>query len=262
LRILCDPKDPKKYGEAREALISCLEFTPADEPVWRAEREFLLVVLAELDLRNSGEKKALEWLMPPEELSTRLALTIRSHLLDKLSRREEAEASLAAADKQAVQEEYENLLAGVARLSEGDWEKSCWELNKVLRDHPDSYTARLLMMVACLRAKASKEAEVGLTACIGDRPDSPLGYLLRAEARLDQGDAVWCAGDLLAAWERARNGAAQGLVETTRDRLLGEVARMPPERAEEFWRAEVKTRDGARAIRHIELFNKMKAAGG
>jgi tetratricopeptide (TPR) repeat protein/tRNA A-37 threonylcarbamoyl transferase component Bud32 len=200
LSLLLDP-GPDAVKAAREAVSAALELTLPDDPAWRAEREQLVLLDADLVRSEGGAEAALIRLVGAKEFSSHLFYTRRAAYLDELGRADEAEVARARAARFPPNEPAARFLAGVDQLRRRDFTQAARAFEAVLDAEPGHFTARLFLALAALHQGRPAEAKVGLTACIAQRPRFAWSYLYRGQCCEKMGDPAAAKRDFARATE-------------------------------------------------------------
>ncbi len=255
------PNQAELLPTAREAIQAALALTLADDPAWQLEREQLLLLDADLVLRQGAPQKALAILDPTSRLASRLWHQRRADCYERLGQPAEAQRELRDADKFPPQETFEFFLNGVERFQSGDPAGAVRAFDKVLATDANHFSARFFQAACFLELKRPGEARVALTACIAQRPYFTWSYIFRGRACLEAGAIVEAAADLLTAFDmkphRAPRSRTQEQALEQALSLLGtRVATLPAAEQDSFWAAKVRTDSGLRPLREVDTLQR------
>jgi tetratricopeptide (TPR) repeat protein/tRNA A-37 threonylcarbamoyl transferase component Bud32 len=201
LSLLLYPDQQEGVRVARLAIDAALALTLPDDPVWRGERERLIVLDADLYLWGGAAEQALKRLADAAEPFSRLVHERRANYLDVLGRKTEAVQARQRAE-QFPQEKSEVLfLRGIDHLRHKEFAEAAREFEQVLDEEPEHFTARLFQAACYLQQQQPTVAKVALTACIAQRPPFGWSFLLRGQAHLQEGNCAAATQD----FERALN---------------------------------------------------------
>jgi tetratricopeptide (TPR) repeat protein len=187
LGLLLDGDRPAAVAAAREAVAAALELTLPD-PAWRAEREQLVLLDAELVRAAGGPAAALARLDAAAGFDSRLFHTRRACYLDELALPDEAAAARRRAAQFPPDETPARLCAGADRVRARDFAAAAREFDAVLAADPEHFAARLFAAACALHLDRPGEAKVGLTACVAQRPRFAWAYLYRGRCAQKLGD--------------------------------------------------------------------------
>ena len=118
---------------------------------------------------------------------------------------------------------------GAAAFGREDFEQAGASFRQALQQEPDHFWAQFLLALCHLELEQPEQAEIGLTACLGRRPDFPWTYLFRGFARsllnaLPEAEADFRAADL--ALQRDEKPGARFLFFTNRGVLRWKQQRL------------------------------------
>jgi tetratricopeptide (TPR) repeat protein/tRNA A-37 threonylcarbamoyl transferase component Bud32 len=82
----------------------------------------------------------------------------------------------------------DHFLAGAEHYRQGDFEQAARDFEQALARGPDHFWSQFSLALCHLALHRPAEASLGLTACLGRRPDFLWAYLLRGSADLERGD--------------------------------------------------------------------------
>jgi hypothetical protein len=174
---------------ARESISAALRLTLPDDPAWRAERERLAVLEADVLLASAGPGEALARLEAEGAGASRLFHERRAACLGRLGRREEARAACCRAEAFPPDPTAARFFAGMELARRRDLPAAAREFEAALDAEPEHFAARLCLAACALRLNRPGEAKVGLTACVAQRPYCAWGYRLRARCEEALGNA-------------------------------------------------------------------------
>jgi tRNA A-37 threonylcarbamoyl transferase component Bud32/tetratricopeptide (TPR) repeat protein len=174
---------------ARESISAAFHLTLPNDPAWRAERERLAVLEADLLLAARDPAAALARLDSHVPASSRLFHARRAACLDALNRPAEAAECRAAGERLPPDGPAARLYAGLAAARGRDYDAAARAFEAVLDAEPEHFAARLLLAACALEQGRPGEAKVGLTACVAQRPYCATAYRLRARCADLLGDA-------------------------------------------------------------------------
>jgi eukaryotic-like serine/threonine-protein kinase len=103
----------------------------------------------------------------------------QARYLNLLGRQGEAVAHRARAEKIEPVSAADHFLIGDERRARGDLAQACRDYERALRSQPNHFWAQYSLALCCLRLQRLSEARIGLTACLGQRPDFAWLYALR-----------------------------------------------------------------------------------
>jgi tetratricopeptide (TPR) repeat protein len=255
---LSDSKLPESIRDAHQAIADALEFTAVDGPAWRLEREALLVLAADLALRQNDAAKALAILDQATEIATPLACLRRANVLDQLGRTIEAKQARDRAKGLAPQESIEAIFRGLEHLWSQQPDVAIRDFDRTLAIEPERFLARFLQAKCFLDLRRASEAKVALTACIAQRPRFVWNHLLRAKAYLVLEDVVAAAQDLQSASELTLDEAAKQELDRAVTFVNNAIRSLPPDRQYALWNEKISTENGAQALFETNLFGKAK----
>ena len=256
--MLANVQRPDSVRGARQAIVNTLEFTNIDGPTWIVEREILLLLDADLTLREGDAAKALAVLDTVKVLSTRLGHLRRADLLDRLGRKEEAETNRAQAANLPQKIALEAVFRGLDQVQQKNMDAAIRDFDEALASEPDHFLTRLLQAVCFLQMKKPTEAKVALTACMGQRPRFVWAHLFRGQAYLQLGELVAAAQDFQIASELGPNECIQENLGEAMEALGNAIAALPREQQEAFWNEMISTAAGGRRLRDVAAFQKLK----
>jgi serine/threonine protein kinase/Tfp pilus assembly protein PilF len=130
---------------------------------------------------------------------TRAHHLMLAHLLAQRGQQHEAEAERARAEALRPASASDCYRSGVQYYREGNASAAERSLHEALRLRPNHFEARCFLAVCALNAGRPEEAQVGLTACIGQRPRFAWAYLLRGQASVNRGAFTEAEADFAAA---------------------------------------------------------------
>jgi tetratricopeptide (TPR) repeat protein len=232
-----------------DTIHAALEFA-----VEAGEREQLLLLEADLLMREGDAAGALAVLDAAKGIESRLWHNRRADCLARLSRTDEADRERSQALQFARQDAVESFWSGVDRFRVRDWAGSVDDFDRVLMAQPDHFAGRLLQAVCFLRLKRSSEAKVALTACIAQRPGFAWSYLFRSEAHLQLADHASAAQDLQHALEMKLNDRAQQALTSAVDTLNKATEALPPDRRTALGNEKIATAKGPKRLRDLPAF--------
>jgi serine/threonine protein kinase len=232
--LLLGPRGAGEVGPARQAIRTALALTLANDPAWGRERELLALVDADLVLLEGAAAQALRRIGQDNDNPTRLTHERRAGLLERLSRKGEAERERLLAAKLPPEGARGLFLDALERLRRRDLAGALRALEGVLDAEPEHFTARLVQAACLLEQERPAEARVALTACIAQRPGFAWSYLLRGRAHVQGGDSARAARDFRRALER-----------------------LPEQERPAFWRDRVLTVPGVGALRDRAEFKAL-----
>ncbi len=120
--------------------------------------------------------------MSQSELSAREVRLHRARLLKQAGPSATASESLPIVDELPPNLIQETLLDGLEALRNQDLAAARASFDSVLQEDPASFEGRLLQAVVSLLRNQPREAEIGLTACLAQRPQFGWGYILRGKS--------------------------------------------------------------------------------
>jgi tetratricopeptide (TPR) repeat protein len=185
---LLDPAQASEVRAAREAIQAALELTVADDPAWRSERDKLVLLGAELSLREGKPEQALAALEQTSGASCRLWRERRAYCLDKLGRASEADSERQLAARVPPADAFECFVHGIERYHSGDLAGAIAQFDQALQLEPAHFPGRFAQGVCFLHAGRPGESKVAFTACIAQRPQFAWTPGYRAMAFLQLGD--------------------------------------------------------------------------
>ncbi|MFO1043791.1 MAG: serine/threonine-protein kinase [Planctomycetaceae bacterium] len=194
--LLLDPKPEDALQSALDSIHAALELTIQDDPAWQNERERLLLVEADLIQHEKSAAAALPRLDAASGLGSNALYQSRARLLDATGKEDEANRAREMAATFPVDKALTLMLTGMRRIRAADFQHAASDFEEVLNFEPEYYLARLFHSICFLNMKRPGEAEVGLTACIAQRPRLYWNYFLRSQAYLEQGKSSFAVHDL------------------------------------------------------------------
>jgi tetratricopeptide (TPR) repeat protein len=174
---------------ARESISVAASLTLPNDPAWRAVRERLAVLEADVLLASSSPGAALARLEAEGAGASRLFHERRAACLERLGRREEACAACGRAGEFPPDGPVARFFAGLDLARRRDFAAAAREFEAVLDAEPEHFAARLSLAACALQLGRPGEAKVGLTACVAQRPYCAWGYRLRARCEEALGNA-------------------------------------------------------------------------
>jgi serine/threonine protein kinase/Flp pilus assembly protein TadD len=129
----------------------------------------------------------------------------------------DAERRLAEALQPVSASDY--YFTGVDQYREGDTARAVHSFRETLRLRPNHFEAQCFLAICSLNAGRPGEAQVGLTACIGQRPGFAWSYLLRGFAAVQQEAYADAEMDFTTALDLDPNGAVRYAVNANRGLL-------------------------------------------
>lgn len=249
---------PASIRDARQAIASALEFTPADDPAWHVEREALILLDADLTLRTASAAEALAIVDTEKVLSTRLGHLRRANLLDRLDRKFEAAQERAQAAQLAPKIALEALFRGYDHWRQKKWDVAIRDFDDALVSEPDHFLARYFQAACFLQLEKATEAKVALTACIGQRSHFVWNHLLRGQAYVQLGDLIKAAQDLHAAANMQPVELTQTYLDEALKALGKSIDALPPERKESLWGEKIITDKGIQLLREVPILRNLK----
>jgi tetratricopeptide (TPR) repeat protein len=130
---------------------------------------------------------------------TRAFLLSRAHLLAQHGDEPAAAAERARANALPPVNASDHYFTGVDRHQLGDMPGSIRAFHEALRLRPDHFEAQCFLAICSLNAGRAGEAQIGLTACIGQRPNFAWTYLLRGIAAVQESAFAEAAEDFATA---------------------------------------------------------------
>lgn len=194
--LLLEPKSDDAVASAQASIHAALELTVQDDPAWHIERERLILVEADLIAHETNAAAALARLDAANGLNSQAFHQCRAKLLDELGRGEEARRAKELAATFPVDKSFTLMLTGMRRIRSADFDHALNDFEEVLNFEPEYYLARLFHSICFLKLKRPGEAEVGLTACIAQRPRVYWNHFFRSQAYLEQGESRFAVHDL------------------------------------------------------------------
>ncbi len=253
-----DIRKPESVRTAREAIAGALEFVLANDPAWRLERELLLVLDASLVFNQGDARQALAILETTQGFTTRSGFYLRSECLKALGRAEEAEKDRVQVANLVPKVGVEALFQGIAHWQGRKPEESIRRFDEALMLDPDFFLARFLQAVSFLQAKRAGEAEVGLTACLAERPRFAWCLVLRGQAHTELGEFAQAAQDFQQAKETKPNEAVLERLAQAIHEWDDAIGALPFERQEKIWDTEIRTEGGRVPLRRVQAFRVAK----
>jgi serine/threonine protein kinase/tetratricopeptide (TPR) repeat protein len=110
----------------------------------------------------------------------------RAHLLAQHGDEPEAAAERASANALPSVHASDHYFTGVDRHQHGDTAGAMRAFHEALRLRPDHFEAQCYLAICSLNAGRAGEAQIGLTACIGQRPNFAWTHLLRGIAAVQE----------------------------------------------------------------------------
>ncbi len=207
--VLLVPHRQDSVQRARQAIRSALALTLADDAAWLQEREQLLLLEADLMVREGNQEQALALLNQVKEPSSRLWYQRRADCLERLGRSQEAEETRLEGEKVPPGETFPLFLNGVDRFQRRDLAGALKDFENVLVRDPNHFLGRLFQAVCFLRLNRPGEAKVALTACQGQRPRFVWSCLFLGQANRQLGDLAAAAQDFQRGLELNPNDSAR-----------------------------------------------------
>jgi serine/threonine protein kinase/predicted Zn-dependent protease len=124
----------------------------------------------------------------------------RAHLLTMLGDQAGALAEQERARTVRSESASDYYFAGVDQYQRGEIAEAARSFRDALRLQPNHFEAQCFLAICSLNAGRPGEARVGLTACIGRRPDFAWTYLLRGFAAVQEADDADAEADFAAAF--------------------------------------------------------------
>jgi serine/threonine protein kinase len=245
--LLLDPSKEKSIAAARRAIEDALALTVADDPAWRQERELLMVLDADLMLHAGNAEAALAILDKGKSGASRLWYLRRAEGLERLGGKSEAAQCRKEAEAFPPNDALATFLSGIDRLERQDLPGAARCFDDLLTLEPNHFMARLFQAACFLRQKHAAEAKVGLTACLGQRPQFAWSYLLRAEANLLMNDHAAALRDFQSGLDMRASDAARVALFTSRGYLYLQMQNQEQARVD-FDRALAIVPDAPRAL--------------
>lgn len=246
--LRADPRRPESMRAAREAIANALEFTIAGDQAWRLEREMLLVLEAELAMRDGDANRALAILDAANPMMTRTGANRRAEYLQAVGQGVEARDERAHAARLAPQASFESLLAGIEKMHGDRFEGAIRDFDDVLTRQPDHFLARLFQGVCFLQQNQPMEAKVAFTACLGQQPRFVWPVIFRSQALAQLGNLVAAAQDIQNASEMPLNDSARASLTDTLQSLQDKIDFLPAERRREYWTTKITTANGPQSL--------------
>jgi len=186
--------DPWPAG--RDAIRAALELTLPGDRRWEAERSQLILLDSLLLARSGDPSAALAQLEAAQLPSSARRHLVQAELLRDAGRTEEAlDAERAAANfpRDAQADLY---WQAMDEARAGQYEAAIATCGRLLHVEPEHFAARQLQAVCCVQLKRFAEAEVGLTACVAQRPFAAWCYYYRAVSEVETGQTGLAVEDL------------------------------------------------------------------
>jgi tetratricopeptide (TPR) repeat protein len=173
----------------------------------------LLIVLADATatggggqtavLRQDQADEAMRILERAAQLRgpTRAHHLLLAHVLSLRGRQSEADAERARAEALRPVSGGDSYLSGVQQFREGNASAAIRLAHEALRLRPNHFEAQCFLAICALNAGHPEEAQLGLTACIGQRPRFAWAYLLRGQACVKLGALTEAEADFATALE-------------------------------------------------------------
>jgi tetratricopeptide (TPR) repeat protein len=117
-------------------------------------------------------------------------------------------------------------LSGVQHFREGNASAAVQSVHEALRLRPNHFEAQCFLAICALAAGRPSEAQLGLTACLGQRPRFAWAYLLRGQASVNLGAFTQAEADFAAALELDGSDAVRYAVHANRSVLLYRLGKL------------------------------------
>ena len=257
LSLVVDPHQPKGVEIIRQAIRDALAMTIANDPAWRVEREQLVLVEADLLLRNGDAASALAVLDETKGVPSKLWHDRRSHCLQFLGRKAEADRERSRAEQLAPNEGFEFFLNGIDHFHRQEVAAAFRDFEKVLTREPDHFSGRFFQAACFLMLKRPGEAKVALTACIGRRPRFLFSYLFRGQACVQLGEYANAAQDFQTALETNPDRPAREYLDGALVSLESAVRILPINAQKAIGNETIRTDSGPRPLREILHLQKL-----
>jgi tRNA A-37 threonylcarbamoyl transferase component Bud32 len=177
-------------------------------------------------------------------------------LLDQLSLKNEADSARERAKPFEMQPAFIALFGGFERMKQRKWAEAVREFDRVLANEPEHFLARFLLAACYLELGKPREAEIALTACVGQRPNFAWSHLLRGRAYVQLNQLVPAAQDLQLAMDLKLNESARVSLLKALDALIKVIDTLPTDRKDAFWKEIIPTAQGRLPLRQVPLFQE------
>ncbi len=164
----------------------------------------------------------------------------RARLLAVGGETEQAAVERRAAEALPIGGAKDAFLTGMYEYQEGNTSAAIKSFHDALNREPDHFEARLFLAICLLNTGRPAEADIGLTACIGQRSDLAWPYLVRGLARAQQEQYAEAEADFASALERDDGEVVRYAVEANRGVLA--LTRKRPDEAITWFEQAVKVR--------------------
>ncbi len=243
---------------ARGAIQDALALTLADDTAWLREREQLILMDADMLLRQGDPANALITLDGIKNVSYRVWYERRSRCLVSLGRNEEASRERVRAEQSSSPDSFEFFLNGVDRFHRHDFSTAVRDFDRVLAGDPDHFAGRFFQAATFLELKRPGEAKVGLTACIGQRPQFAWNYLYRGQACLQLGEYANAGQDFQSAIEMNADESADGYLKGALASLDSAIRKLPEDKQQLVWNEQIRTDRALRSLYDLCVSGKRK----
>lgn len=183
--LLLGSQTIESIAQACEAIDRARQLTDGNQTIdslaWRPEREFLDLIETDLIAFTSDAVRAREFLTSAGEYSSRLYWQRLSELCppEDIKTLEMTKHNAKQFPQDALNTAW---LDGIKLLRQQQYASSLDELQRVLDLQPTHFAARLLQGICLVKLDRNAEAQIALTACLGQRPLSAWSYYWRAMA--------------------------------------------------------------------------------
>jgi serine/threonine protein kinase/Tfp pilus assembly protein PilF len=190
--------------------------------------ELLIVLAGAVAGRPEQTDEAMRILERAAQLRgpTRAHHLMLTHLLSQRGEQREAEAKRARAQALRPASASDCYLSGVQLSREGNVNAAIGSVHEALRLRPNHFEAQCFLAICALNAGRPSEAQLGLTACIGQRPRFAWAYLLRGQASVKLGAFTEAEADFAAALELDSREAVRYAVHANRGVLLYRLGKL------------------------------------
>jgi serine/threonine protein kinase/Flp pilus assembly protein TadD len=157
---------------------------------------------------------------------TRAHHLMAAHLLSQRGQQREAEMEQTRAQALRPASASDYYLSGVQLFREGNVDLAIDSVHEALRLRPNHFEAQCFLAICALNAGRQSEAQLGLTACIGQRPRFAWAYLLRGQASVKLGAFTEAEADFTAALELDSREVVRYAVHASRGVLWYRLGRL------------------------------------